>query len=231
MANNERGEAAPEEGHETETLGTLKIMMTAGNDEIDRSFKRKFEEITENLQIIEETVAKILKTNEDENKLRETSEVLNNQKELNSEKRFVLKHVFKNVAALEIGVPCFTEIVEKFNVKWYTLIERNEKHLGFVLFYSTPSWTNCATMKALLFVVVMIYGCNGMLPSSPNGTTTAEQNANPINGTEQTIVALEALRKFSEIVKNASSSKEPSKFDRLFEECFVFEKCSSSGSK
>ncbi|CAO4387563.1 unnamed protein product [Caenorhabditis nigoni] len=134
MANNKRDEAAPDKGHETETLGTLKIMVTAGNDEINETHKRKFDEITGKLQVIEESVAKILKTNEDEKKLRETSRKLNNQTELNSEKRFVLKHVFKNVAALEIGVPCFTQVVEKFNVKWYMLIERNEKHLGFVLF-------------------------------------------------------------------------------------------------
>ncbi|PIC21540.1 hypothetical protein B9Z55_026335 [Caenorhabditis nigoni] len=109
-------------------------MVTAGNEEIDKSYKRKFEEINGKLQVIEESVAKILKNNEDEKKLRETSRKLNNQKELNSEKRFVLKHVFKNVAALEIGVPCFTQVVEKFNVKWNMLIARNEKHLGFVLF-------------------------------------------------------------------------------------------------
>ncbi|CAO4387565.1 unnamed protein product [Caenorhabditis nigoni] len=134
MANNERGEAAPDKRHKTETLGTLRIMVTAGNDEINETHKRKFEEITDKLQVIEESVAKILKTNEEEKKLRETSRRLNNQKEPNSEKRFVLKHVFKNVAALEIGVPCFSKVVEKFNLKWNMLIERNEKHLGFVLF-------------------------------------------------------------------------------------------------
>ncbi|CAO4387561.1 unnamed protein product [Caenorhabditis nigoni] len=134
MANNERGEAAPDKKHKTETFGTLNIMVTAGNDEINKSYKRKFEEITGKLQVIEESVAKILRTHEDEKKLRETSRKLNNQMELNSEKRFVLNHVFKNVAALEIGVPCFSKVVEKFNLKWNKLIERNEKHLGFVLF-------------------------------------------------------------------------------------------------
>ncbi|PIC21537.1 hypothetical protein B9Z55_026333 [Caenorhabditis nigoni] len=134
MANNERDEAAPDQRHEAEPLGTLKVMMTAGNDEINKLHKRKFEEITGKLQIIEESVAKILKTNEDEKKLRETSRKLNNQKELISDKRFVLNHVFKNVAALEICVPCFSKVVDKFDVKWNMLIERNEKHLGFVLF-------------------------------------------------------------------------------------------------
>ncbi|CAR99283.1 Protein CBG26791 [Caenorhabditis briggsae] len=66
MAKNESGEAVPEEDHKTETLGTLKIMVSAGTEEINKSHKRKFDEITEKLPVIEESVAKILKTNEDE---------------------------------------------------------------------------------------------------------------------------------------------------------------------
>ncbi|UMM44425.1 hypothetical protein L5515_019578 [Caenorhabditis briggsae] len=66
MAKNESCEAVPEEDHKTETLGTLKIMVSAGTEEINKCHKRKFDEITEKLPVIEESVAKILKTNEDE---------------------------------------------------------------------------------------------------------------------------------------------------------------------
>ncbi|UMM44255.1 hypothetical protein L5515_019439 [Caenorhabditis briggsae] len=66
MANNERGESVPDEDHETATIGTLKIMVAAGTDEINKTHKRKFDEITEKLQIFEESVAKILKSNKHE---------------------------------------------------------------------------------------------------------------------------------------------------------------------
>ncbi|CAO4367356.1 unnamed protein product [Caenorhabditis nigoni] len=99
------------------------------------SHKRKFDEIAEKLQSMEESVAKIPKFDDEEkNKMMkfekqlesiEKSSLLNNQnnKELKSEKKFVLRHVFENVANLEKGVPYFSKTAEHFNLKWYMEIK------------------------------------------------------------------------------------------------------------
>ncbi|PIC21531.1 hypothetical protein B9Z55_026329 [Caenorhabditis nigoni] len=104
------------------------MMVTAGTDEINKTHKRKFDEITEKLEVMEESVAKILKINEDEK---------NNQyrQGLESEKRFVLKHVFKNVDGFEIDQPYFTEIEVHSNIKWYARLKRNdERRLQFHIY-------------------------------------------------------------------------------------------------
>ncbi|CAO4387776.1 unnamed protein product [Caenorhabditis nigoni] len=126
MPNNKSGRAVREEDHKTETLGTLKIMVSAGTEVINKSHKRKFDEITEKLRVIEESAAKILKTNEDEK---------NNRKELKSEKRFMLKHVFKNVAAFKISESYFSEIEVYSNIKWYAVLKLNDdRHLDLYIY-------------------------------------------------------------------------------------------------
>ncbi|CAO4387558.1 unnamed protein product [Caenorhabditis nigoni] len=131
MANNKRGEAVPDEDHKAATIGTLKMMVTAGTDEINKTHKRKFDEITEKLEVMEESVAKILKTNEDEKNVRQNQYI----KGLESEKRFVLKHVFKNVDGFEIDQPYFTEIEVHSNIKWYARLKRNdERRLQFHIY-------------------------------------------------------------------------------------------------
>ncbi|CAO4387559.1 unnamed protein product [Caenorhabditis nigoni] len=81
-------------------------------------------------------------------------------------------------------------------------------------------------MKTLFFVLLMILPVLGKHPSAPNGTTTEEPNPTPINGTNQTMLALKTIRKFAELVK--SLSREPSKFNNIVEDGFVFEKCLTS---
>ncbi|UMM20365.1 hypothetical protein L5515_015664 [Caenorhabditis briggsae] len=94
------------------------------------SQEQKFDEFAKKLQSIEESVSKIPKFDDDEKKTMmkfekqleslEKTMLLNNQnkKELKSEKRFALKHVFKNVTSLEEGGLCISEEEEHFNVKW-----------------------------------------------------------------------------------------------------------------
>ncbi|CAO4387786.1 unnamed protein product [Caenorhabditis nigoni] len=85
------------------------MMDSAGTEEINKSYIRKFDEITEKLQVIEESVAKILKTNEDEK---------NNQKELNSEEKYaVLKR--NDDRRLDLYIYCnpIAPIGNEFEVK------------------------------------------------------------------------------------------------------------------
>ncbi|PIC20476.1 hypothetical protein B9Z55_025665 [Caenorhabditis nigoni] len=77
-------------------------------------------------------------------------------------------------------------------------------------------------MRGLIFVMTIIYGCNGkLLPLSPNGTSSISQGNHP-DPTDQMQMALDAIEKFSKLQKSSS------KFDNLFEVGFVFETCSSS---
>ncbi|CAO4387474.1 unnamed protein product [Caenorhabditis nigoni] len=145
MVDSEKGETVPEKYQKTnpldrnDTSGTLEIMIPAGTEEINKSNKRRFDEITGQLRVIEESVAKILKTNEEEKISRETSRMLNNQngKRLNSEKRFVLKYVFKDMSDLEMYVPyceadpSYFKVAEHFYLDWFVTITRNERHLDF----------------------------------------------------------------------------------------------------
>ncbi|UMM19531.1 hypothetical protein L5515_015089 [Caenorhabditis briggsae] len=103
------------------------------------SHKRKFDNIAEKLQSIEESISKIPKIDDDEKKLIEDSNVLNNRnnKKLESGKRFVLKHVFKNVVNLGNDVSYSAGGVEHFNINWYMAIERNESFLEFYFYFKT----------------------------------------------------------------------------------------------
>ncbi|PIC21394.1 hypothetical protein B9Z55_026241 [Caenorhabditis nigoni] len=141
MADSEKGETVPEKYQKTnpldrnDTPGTLEIMIPAGTEDINKSNKRRFDEITGQLRVIEESVAKILKTNEEEKKSKETSRMLNNQNRngWNSEKRFVLKQVIQNLESFEMGKRYYIETAVHFNLKWRMAIKRNEKHLDFAI--------------------------------------------------------------------------------------------------
>ncbi|CAO4368954.1 unnamed protein product [Caenorhabditis nigoni] len=107
MANNESGDAP---------LDANKIV-----EKLESSQKRKFDEIEEKLQSMEESISKIPKFED-------------NEKKLTSNKSFVLKHVFENVANLKEGEGASSKKEEHFNAKWFIDIERNKSHLEFFVF-------------------------------------------------------------------------------------------------
>ncbi|PIC48984.1 hypothetical protein B9Z55_007756 [Caenorhabditis nigoni] len=109
-----------------EVLEKLKLVV-AETGEIKNLQKQKFDEFDEKLQSIEESVSKnsVLSNNE-------------NKKELKPEKRFVLKHVFENVANFEeYDFNFCQEEEEHFGAKWHMEVKRFGTHLGFY-FYCKP---------------------------------------------------------------------------------------------
>ncbi|PIC48947.1 hypothetical protein B9Z55_007731 [Caenorhabditis nigoni] len=105
MANNEKGDTVPEKSEKIEVLEEL------------NSHKRKFDEIAEKLQSMEKSIAKIPKFDE----------------KPKSEKRFVLRHVFRKVDEFEEGVGYFSETECHFNVNWCMYVKRNNGHLGYYI--------------------------------------------------------------------------------------------------
>ncbi|CAO4367373.1 unnamed protein product [Caenorhabditis nigoni] len=103
-----------------EILEKLK-MVVAETEEIKNSHKRKFDEIAEKLQSIEESVSKIPKIEE----------------KPKSEKRCVLKYVFENLANLKEGGWKKSGKEQHFNnknnSKWRMGVLRNESHLELIL--------------------------------------------------------------------------------------------------
>ncbi|CAO4366298.1 unnamed protein product [Caenorhabditis nigoni] len=89
------------------------------------SHKRKFDEIADKLQSMEESISKIPKFDDNERKslmtLSEKSFLSNNQskEKEDSRKGFVLKDVFKNMANFEVGDFATTQNEEHFNVNWH----------------------------------------------------------------------------------------------------------------
>ncbi|ULT91918.1 hypothetical protein L3Y34_009537 [Caenorhabditis briggsae] len=133
MANNEQGEIEPKTSEKNEVLEEL------------NSHKQKFDEITEKLRSVEESVSKI-------------SILSNNQSntELKREKRFVLKHEFKNVANLREGDSMKSKKQEHFNAKWNMGLKRYESHVEFYL-YCEPvapvdKWTVETKLKFRMMV-------------------------------------------------------------------------------
>ncbi|PIC33341.1 hypothetical protein B9Z55_013357 [Caenorhabditis nigoni] len=112
-----------------EMLANLKEVAAAETEKIENSHKRKFDEISEKLQSIEETVSKISKSNDDEKKINNSS---NNKPK--SAKKFALKNVFKNVGNFKEGEWASSKREEHFNVKWHMNIKRNESHLEFYVY-------------------------------------------------------------------------------------------------
>ncbi|UMM37680.1 hypothetical protein L5515_009365 [Caenorhabditis briggsae] len=114
MANNEQGEIEPKTSEKNEVLEEL------------NSHKQKFDEITEKLRSVEESVSKISILSNIQNQ---------SNKELKREKRFVLKHEFKNVADLRVFGLMKSKKQEHFNAKWNMGLKRYESHVECYLCY------------------------------------------------------------------------------------------------
>ncbi|CAO4367343.1 unnamed protein product [Caenorhabditis nigoni] len=109
--------------------------------------EQKIDKMAEKLQSMEKSIAKISKFDDDEKMTMmkfekqleslEKSILLNNQnkRELKSEKKFVMKHIFENVTNLEEGKWYISEEEEHFNVKCSIQIERQKSsHFELVIF-------------------------------------------------------------------------------------------------
>ncbi|CAO4368937.1 unnamed protein product [Caenorhabditis nigoni] len=121
MANNGKGDSPSLRLENNEIVEKLELV-AAETEEIKSSQKRKFDEFAEKLQSIEESISKI-------------STFENNEKKLKTNKSFVLKHVFKNVANFKEDDGVSSEEEEHFNAKWSMEIMRNGRHLEFFVWW------------------------------------------------------------------------------------------------
>ncbi|CAO4367348.1 unnamed protein product [Caenorhabditis nigoni] len=115
MVNTRKRQKKPEDD---EILEKLKVLMAAETEKIEISQKRKFDEFAEKLQSMEKSMSKVPKLDE----------------KSKSSKKFVLKHVFENVANLKEGDCVHSGKEDHSNAKWYMRMKRFESHLGFHVF-------------------------------------------------------------------------------------------------
>ncbi|UMM37140.1 hypothetical protein L5515_009005 [Caenorhabditis briggsae] len=110
-----------------------------------RAMKRKFDEMSEKLQSVEESFSKISK-NETSAISKQApieksinSNVTSNQEKMaaESEKRFVVKEVFTDIAEFEEKQTNCSEDEEHFNMKWCIKLDRDGNNLGLFI-YCTP---------------------------------------------------------------------------------------------
>ncbi|PIC47894.1 hypothetical protein B9Z55_007073 [Caenorhabditis nigoni] len=135
---------------------------TPGNlieiDEIKPTLKRKLDEISEKLQSLEESISKIPKIENDKKSTESTQNEADSSKSSSnsnestvskaiqkSEKRFVLKHVFKNVEKLGEGECNNSDWENHFNVDSCISIKRLDDHLACLVGICGPvngiKWT------------------------------------------------------------------------------------------
>ncbi|UMM19863.1 hypothetical protein L5515_015294 [Caenorhabditis briggsae] len=121
-------------------------------DEIKQTLKRMFDEVSEMLQSIEASISMILKIENDEKPTESTDNKVNSSKNssnfnestipeaevLKSEKRFVLKHIFKNVKNFVEGKFNFSELENHFNVHSFIELKRLNGHLAYYLYICGP---------------------------------------------------------------------------------------------
>ncbi|CAP25324.1 Protein CBG04662 [Caenorhabditis briggsae] len=110
-----------------------------------RAMKRKFDEMSEKLQSVEESFSKISK-NETSAISKQApieksinSNVTSNQEKMAAEsgKRFVVKEVFTDIAEFEEKQTNCSEDEEHFNMKWCIKLDRDGNNLGLFI-YCTP---------------------------------------------------------------------------------------------
>ncbi|CAO4368950.1 unnamed protein product [Caenorhabditis nigoni] len=124
MANDEKGDTGTGENpniglqpDKTEIVEKLELVAA----EIEE-LRRKIKEVAEQLQSMNKTISRIPKFED-------------NEKKLKTGKTFVLKHVFENMAKLEVDDSVSSEEEEHFNAKWSMEIMRNGRHLEFFVWW------------------------------------------------------------------------------------------------
>ncbi|PIC28805.1 hypothetical protein B9Z55_020607 [Caenorhabditis nigoni] len=110
-----------------------------------KAMKRIFDEMSEQLQSMEESISKISKSETSANSKQEPTEKSINSKgkmPAESQKCFVLKHVFTNIAGWNNGDYKYAEDEEHFNVKCCIVLARHGNHLNFsIFFYDIEEWS------------------------------------------------------------------------------------------
>ncbi|CAO4366383.1 unnamed protein product [Caenorhabditis nigoni] len=114
MVNTRKHQKKPENDEMLEKLKSV----AAETEEIKNSHKRKFDEIGEKLRSIEESVSKVRKFDE----------------KPKSAKKFVLKHVFENLANLKEDEYRKSKKEHHFSAGWLMAVKRKASHLEFIMF-------------------------------------------------------------------------------------------------
>ncbi|PIC48881.1 hypothetical protein B9Z55_007697 [Caenorhabditis nigoni] len=109
-------------------------------EEIKKDNQQKFDELSNRLQSIEASISKLSKCNEDAEKpvrqsqkepLNVSTVTNNNRANMTYEKRFKLKHVFKNVKKFKENKNNYSVKEDHYNVKWSMYVVRKNHHIGF----------------------------------------------------------------------------------------------------
>ncbi|ULU07933.1 hypothetical protein L3Y34_019171 [Caenorhabditis briggsae] len=140
-------------------------------DKIKQTLKRKLDEITEKVQSLEESISKIPKIENDEKSTDRTDNKADSSKNSSSsngstvpkaiqksEKRFVLKHVSKDVENLVEGKSYTCDMENHFSVDSCIVLQRSNDHLAcFVKIHGPENGIKWAVETKLEFKV---YGQN-----------------------------------------------------------------------
>ncbi|CAO4367105.1 unnamed protein product [Caenorhabditis nigoni] len=128
--------------------GALEKLKIAVVEELKANNEKKFDEMSDRLQSIEESISKISKLIEGDQKSKDISEekpidestaltnasFFQNTTNVAPEKSFLLKHVFNNVDWYQNDVIHSSEWEDHFNVNWRMLtLRRSMQYLGFFL--------------------------------------------------------------------------------------------------
>ncbi|PIC48939.1 hypothetical protein B9Z55_007726 [Caenorhabditis nigoni] len=125
-----------------ENVQALEKLKLEVAEEIKKDNQQKFDQLSDRLQLIEASISKLSKSNEESEKskagpkkdlIEQPTVSTNNTTNVapDSDKRFKLKHMFKNVKKFEERMNNFSEWEDHFNVKWKLCVKRKNNHLGF----------------------------------------------------------------------------------------------------
>ncbi|CAO4367341.1 unnamed protein product [Caenorhabditis nigoni] len=146
MATSEEGNRGSEKKTEStemlENVQALEKLKLEVAEEIKKDNQQKFDQLSDRLQLIEASISKLSKSNEESEKskagpkkdlIEQPTVSTNNTTNVTSEseKRFKLKHVFTNVKKFKEGKQNLSEWEDHFNVKWLICVKRLNNHLAF----------------------------------------------------------------------------------------------------
>ncbi|PIC48930.1 hypothetical protein B9Z55_007722 [Caenorhabditis nigoni] len=113
-------------------LEKLMLAVSAENEKLRNHHEQKFNELADKLQSMEASIQKSNNVSE----IDESTVLTNNTKNMSSkpEKKFQLKHVFKDVANFIQYIYHYSNFEEHYNVKWSIAMIRRGNHLGFFIY-------------------------------------------------------------------------------------------------
>ncbi|PIC48583.1 hypothetical protein B9Z55_007500 [Caenorhabditis nigoni] len=134
MASNEEGKIM------LENLQAVEKLKIAVVEELKADNEKTFDEMSDRIRSMEESISKLLKLNKGAQKSKDVSEKndstvqTNNTTNVVPEKSVLLKHVFNNVDWYQNDVIHSSEWEDHFNVNWRMLtLRRNKQYLGFFI--------------------------------------------------------------------------------------------------